>query len=152
MFSLYSLFKFLHIVGAIGWIGGTVTFGILNTRVAREKDQATIATLTNLMRVNGMAFIGPAAALTLLAGFAMLGVSGLGAPLWVIWGFIAIILSVAFGATLVRISANKVRELALKTEPNDSRLKAARQQLMIVNVINTLFLLSAVWAMVFKPV
>ena len=59
MIAVYSLFKFLHIVGAIGWIGGFVTFSIISARSAREKNPAVLATLEHLMRLNGMAIIGP---------------------------------------------------------------------------------------------
>ena len=90
MIMVYNLFKFLHIVGAIGWLGGFVTFSIISTRSAREKNPAVLATLEQLMRLNGMAVIGPASGLTLLAGIVMIVVSGMAISLWVIWGFAAI--------------------------------------------------------------
>jgi uncharacterized membrane protein len=151
MDTLYTLFKFLHIVGVIGWIGGVVAFSILSARVAREKDQAVLEALTDLMRLNGMVVIGPASGLTLIAGIVMLAVSGLGVPLWVIWGFAAIIVSVALGATLIRRANEEVRELAARAEPGQQRLSGLQQRLLALNIINVLLLLSAVWAMVFKP-
>ena len=51
MSAVYTLFKFLHIVGVIGWIGGLVTFSMLSARVARERDQAALAAITRLMRI-----------------------------------------------------------------------------------------------------
>ena len=66
MSVVYTLFKFLHIVGVIGWIGGVVTFTMLSARVARERDQAVLAAITRLMRINGMAVIGPSSGLTLI--------------------------------------------------------------------------------------
>ena len=151
MDTLYTLFKFLHIVGVIGWIGGVVTFSILSARVAREKDQAVLEALTGLMRLNGMLLIGPASGLTLIAGIVMIAVSGLGVPLWVIWGFAAMIVSVALGATLIRRANEEVRELAARAEPGEQRLSGLQQRLLTLNIINVLLLLSAVWAMVFKP-
>ncbi len=151
MDTVYNLFKFLHIVGAIGWIGGVVTFSILSARVAREKDQAVLEAMTGLMRFNGMVVIGPASGLTLIAGIVMIAVSGLGVPLWVIWGFAAIIVSVALGATLIRRANEEVREMAARAEPGEQRLSGLQQRLLTLNIINVLLLLSAVWAMVFKP-
>jgi uncharacterized membrane protein len=151
METIYTLFKFLHIVGVIGWIGGVVTFSILSARVAREKDQAVLEAMTGLMRFNGMAVIGPASGLTLIAGIVMLAVSGLGVPLWVIWGFAAMIVSVALGATLIRRANEEMREVAARAEPGEQRLSGLQQRLLMLNIINVLLLLSAVWAMVFKP-
>jgi uncharacterized membrane protein len=150
MAIIYTLFKFLHIVGAIGWIGGTITFSILGARVARARDQAVLGAITDLMRINGMTIIGPASGLTLIAGFVMVGVSGLGAPLWVIWGFAAIIVSVALGVVLIGRTSKELREAAA-AEPGGPRLSALQRRLAVLNSINVLVLLSAVWAMVFKP-
>jgi uncharacterized membrane protein len=151
METIYTLFKFLHIVGAIGWIGGVVTFNILSARAAREKDQTVLAAMTGLMRFNGMAVIGPASGLTLIAGIVMLAVSGLGVPLWVIWGFATMIVSVALGATLIRRANEEVREMAARADAGEQRLSGLQQRLLTLNIINVLVLLSAVWAMVFKP-
>jgi uncharacterized membrane protein len=150
MAIIYTLFKFLHIVGAIGWIGGTITFSILGARVARARDQAVLEAITDLMRINGMTIIGPASGLTLIAGFVMVGVAGLGAPLWVIWGFAAIIVSVALGVALIGRTSKELRETAA-AEPGGPRLSALQRRLTVLNSINVLVLLSAVWAMVFKP-
>ena len=41
MDTVYNLFKFLHIVGAIIWIGGVITASIYNARIARESKGAS---------------------------------------------------------------------------------------------------------------
>ncbi len=45
----------------------------------------------------------------------------------------------------------KLVELAASTKPGDPHLRTVQRRLAILNVINLLLLLSAVWAMVFKP-
>jgi uncharacterized membrane protein len=151
MVTVYMLFKFLHIVGAIGWLGGFLTFGIISTRSAREKDPAVLAAMEQLMRVNGMLVIGPASGLTLLTGIVMLAVSNLGAPLWVIWGLAAIVVSLALGIALIGPTNRRLRAAATAAAPDESRLNGLRRRLVMLNVINLLVLLSAVWAMVTKP-
>lgn len=149
--TLYTLFKFLHIVGVIGWIGGIVSFTLLNARIARESNEAVLTELTRLMRLNGMVVIGPSSGVALITGIAMITLFGFGTPLWVMWGFVVIVLSVALGATMIRRTAEQVREWAAATTHNDSRLTALQRQLTTLNLINLLLLLSAVWAMVAKP-
>jgi len=151
MDTLYTLFKFLHVIGAIIWIGGVTTTSILNARVAREQDGAVLAAMSRQSRFFGMAIIGPAAGLTLIAGIVMIAVSGLGVPLWVIWGFAAIIVSIGLGATLIRRAGEELSNMAATATPGDTRLSALQRRLAILNTINVLVLLSAVWAMVFKP-
>jgi hypothetical protein len=92
-----------------------------------------------------------AAGVTLLAGIVMIAVSGLGVPLWVIWGFAALLISMALGATLIRRDGDKLSEVAATAAPGDARLSALQQRLTTLNIINVIVLLSAVWAMVFKP-
>jgi len=151
MDAVYNLFKFLHIVAAIVWIGGVITAAIINALVAREKDRTALAAVARQSRVHGIVVLGPAAGVTLIAGIVMIAISGLGAPLWVIWGFAAIIVSMALGATLIRRAGEEVSEMAARVEPGDARLSALQQRLVMLNIINVLLLLSAVWVMVFKP-
>jgi uncharacterized membrane protein len=151
MDTVYNLFKFLHIVGATVWIGGVITAAIITARVAREKNQMALAAVARQTRFHGMAVIGPSVGLTLIAGIVMIAVSGLGVPLWVIWGFASMIVSMALGATLIRRAGEEVSELAATAESDDPRLRGLQQRLQTLNIINVLLLLSAVWAMVFKP-
>ena len=148
---VYTLFKFLHIVGAIVWLGGAFTVSIITARVARETDQTVLAAIARQTRFHGMAVLGPAAGLTLIAGIVMIAVSGLGVPLWVIWGFAAIIVSIGLGATLIRRAGEELSKIAATATPGDARLSALQGRLATLNAINVLVLLSAVWAMVFKP-
>ena len=151
MDTIYTLCKFLHIVGAIVWIGGVATTSIVNARIAREQDRALLAAMARQSRFFGAAILGPAAGVTLLAGILMIAVSGLGVPLWVIWGFVAIIVSIGLGATLIRRAGEELSSIAEAATPGDARLRALQQRLAMLNSINVIVLLSAVWAMVFKP-
>jgi uncharacterized membrane protein len=151
METIYDLFMFLHIVGAIVWIGGVVAVSIISARVAREQDPTALAAIASQGRFYGMAIIGPAVGLTLIAGIVMIAVAGLGVPLWVIWGFVAMIVSMALGGTLIRRATDELSQVAAAAQPSEQRLSAAQQRLTTLNTINVLVLLSAVWAMVFKP-
>ncbi len=54
MDTVYNLFKFLHIVSTIVWVGGVITVGILDALVAREKNQAVLAAMARQSRYHGM--------------------------------------------------------------------------------------------------
>src|SRR5690625_5894295 len=75
---IYFLFKFIHIAGAIIWIGSVFTLGILTHRVTKKEDHAGAAALAQQSELFGRAVIGPSAMLTLISGIVMVAVYGMG--------------------------------------------------------------------------
>jgi uncharacterized membrane protein len=152
MVDLYLLFKYVHVVAVIVWIGGVCTLTVINARLAREPDQAVVAALVRQSGFYGAAVIGPAAALTLIAGIATAASAGIPfSSLWISWGFTAILVSGLLGAVPIRLVTAQVGTLTALADPRDPRLTAARRWLTLLNALNLLVLLSAVWAMVAKP-
>jgi uncharacterized membrane protein len=104
MFALYSILKFVHVVSVIVWVGGVVTLSILNMRLARARSGEALAAFSSAGAFYGQAVAGPAAAITLLAGIATALSAGFQLnSAWIIWGFAAIVLSIALGATAIRV-------------------------------------------------
>lgn len=157
MLSTYTLFKFLHVVGAILWVGGISTLTVLYLQVTRVQDWPTIGALLRASAVTGRALVGPAAALTLVAGIATGATGGLDfGMLWLTWGFVGILASIALGATLIRRTTTAMdRIVADATSGNSTtekgQLRALQQRLTRLNLLNLLILLSTVGAMVLKP-
>lgn len=73
----YTLFKFLHVLGVIVWIGGVLAINVLSARIARERDVALLAPLSRQASFYGRAVLGPAAGTTLVAGIVMVVVGQL---------------------------------------------------------------------------
>ncbi len=70
MFSIYTLFKFIHVAAVIIWIGGVLALTVINARLAGEKEQVALLSLSRLSNFYGKVVIGPAAIITLIAGIA----------------------------------------------------------------------------------
>jgi uncharacterized membrane protein len=152
MFTLYALLKFVHVVSVIVWVGGVVTLTILNMRLARARSGEALAAFSSAAAFYGQAVAGPAAGITLLAGIATALSAGFQLNvLWIIWGFAAIVLSIALGATAIRVTTQRLNELASTLNAEPARVAALQGRLVTLNAINLLLLLSAVWAMVAKP-
>jgi hypothetical protein len=101
----------------------------------------------------GGAVLGPAAALTLIAGIVTAASAGFDmSALWIIWGFAGILASMALGATLIRRTMRRIGAMAETAAPGEARLLALQRRLAVLNGVNLLLLLSVVWAMIAKPV
>src|SRR5215212_5907613 len=150
--TLFSVLKFLHIVAAIVWVGGVITITLVNVRLASMRNTAAMAALANVGGFLGQRVFGPAAGLTLLAGIATALTAGFQMrSLWIIWGFAAILLSIVLNATLVRTTTNRLSALAATPNGDSVQQAALQNRLGMLNALNILLLLSAVWAMVGKP-
>lgn len=148
---MYDLFKFLHIVAVIVWIGGYVSTRLLGGFVLRHENRTVFAAVLRQARTLGGELVLPAAVFTLLSGIAMMAVTGWGVPLWIAWGFAAIVLSVALGVIAHRPLEAELLERSQSESTDDVPLAAIHRRLAVVSIVNVLLLLSAVWAMVFKP-
>jgi uncharacterized membrane protein len=150
--TMENLFKFLHILAVIVWVGGVLTVNVLQVLTGRGHDRAAQASLLRLSDVYGRAVIAPAAALTLVTGLVRVEQIDVGyGTFWVAWGIAAIILSLALGATLIRVTNAELRRVAADAPADDQRWATLRRRATTLFGINLLLLLSAVWAMEFKP-
>jgi hypothetical protein len=70
---------------------------------------------------------------------------------WVVWGIAAVIGSLAIGATLIRATNAELRRVAADAPADDPRWPTTQRRAVTLYGINLLLLLSAVWAMEFKP-
>jgi uncharacterized membrane protein len=150
----YNLLKFLHVASVIVWLGSVTTLTMLNARLVRESAAgAGQAMLARQSAFLGRAVVGPAAGLTLVAGVAAAVVGGLDmGALWLTWGFLGLIISMALGMTAIRRTTASL-ETALVGNPGavPAEVTTLRGRLTTLNLINLLVLVSVVAAMVFKP-
>jgi hypothetical protein len=119
--------------------------------MARMADRAGAAALERQGQFLGSHVFGPAAILTLLTGFATLGVGGLGFPFWAIWGLVAVVLSILLGAVFLTRTGEELGRVLAQGDDQAPRIAALRQRLVRLSYLNGLVLLSAVWVMIAKP-
>lgn len=152
MINVYSIFKFLHIVAVIVWLGSLFTTSVVTARVAREGNQSAMASLARQSEFLGRSVIGPAAALVLIAGVVMVIDGGIGfGTLWIAWGIGAVIVSMGLGGTAIRRSGQELGRLLASEGRDEGAVHSAQRRLRTLSVINMVVLLSTVWMMVVKP-
>src|SRR3954469_2758464 len=99
----YTLFKALHVVAAVTWVGGAHFAATLGARAARSGDGRRMAGFAAEMEVVGMRIFMPASLLLILSGVAMMINGSLDwGQLWVDYGLaiwvIAFVLGIGFFA------------------------------------------------------
>lgn len=148
---LYLLFKFLHILAASVWIGSGVTLSVLNAKLVPAGDRGALDAARQ-SRLVGARVMGPSAGLTLIAGIITAVVSGIGFPAWVLRGMVVAVLSAALGGTVLRRSSEGLIQLLAGKGPTDPGVAPLRRRLLTFSALVLLLQISAMWAMVFKPV
>lgn len=148
---VYTLFKFLHVAGAIVWVGGVITLTVLNARLAAGGDGAGQAAAARASDALGRIMVGPAALLTLVAGVTAAGIGGSMGALWTTYGFAGILVSMGLGSTVIRRTTTALQTALAEPAAAGANLAALRARLTGLNLFNVFVLLSVVAAMVFKP-
>jgi len=151
MQTTYFLLKFLHVTAASIWIGGIVATSFLNLRLARATDPKTLAVTTRQSGRVGAMLLLPSAAVTLAAGAGSMAISGIGFAVWIVWGIAAIALAVALGASVGRRSVVALIKRLELAPARDATIVSLQRRVALLNAALVAILLSAVWAMVFKP-
>jgi hypothetical protein len=71
--------------------------------------------------------------------------------LWVLWGLIVFFLFGTIGSTVIRGTANELRTLIASGNATAAELTPLLRRMATLSTINLSLLVTAVWAMVFKP-
>lgn len=148
---LYLLLKFLHVVFAMVWVGGIVMMTAFSFLLLRSSDRAFLASLTRYSGLVGARTTGPAAGLTILTGFAVAGVGRTGFPFWVLWGIATFVIAAIVGAVVFRRAGMAFGRLLAQPDADEVAVKAGQRRMAMQQLFMVALLLSAVWAMVFKP-
>ena len=145
MDSLYLLLKFVHVLAVIVWIGGVFTLAVLNARFARLGDPAAQAAMGRQSEEFGRTVVGPAMAVTLVAGLWMAGQFGIPFnSLWIVWGLVGFAGFIVIGVVAVSRIAAELGRLAQGAGPDDPRIAALGSRLGLLSAINLLLLASVV--------
>lgn len=148
---MYAVFKFVHIVTVMAWIGGLTGLAVLDLGLARAGGGQLFPAVARQRSLLSARVIGPASGVAFLAGFAVIGVHHTGFPLWVLWGIVAFLVSMVLSGVFLRRAAAQLIPQTEEDGGSDIEIAAARRRVAVLHAVNLLLLLSAVAVMVFKP-
>ncbi len=146
----YPLLLFLHVLAAMVWVGAAVVMTVVRVRAARGSGLEADGLVLQLNRLVKPTVARPAMMLTVVAGLSMVAMRR-HVDHWAGWG-----LGVSLGyvlLTLIFLSRfeRQLEGLRARPELDSARQSALRRRAAAVALLNVLLLVSAVWAMVYKP-
>ena len=106
----YALFKLVHVVGAVAWVGGGLTLTILAARAERSSDPIEMAMIARQAAFVGERVFAPIGLIVFLAGIAMVINLHWGWD-WIVIGLVGYVLHVLTGLLVLGPQAKRVGQL-----------------------------------------
>jgi uncharacterized membrane protein len=147
----YTILKFLHVFGAIAWIGGAIMVTIFAELIKRANEPGAMARFAHQVDWLATRYFIPTSLVVFGLGFWLIhkGQWGYG-HFWIIWAIVGFVVSFVLGAGYLGPQSGRVGKL-IEAEGPDSP-KVLKQIDLLVNVarIDILILASIVFMMVTK--
>ncbi len=151
----FSLFKWIHVSGAVFWVGGGLLLTVLGLKAEASDDPNEIVTLARWAAWVGEKLFAPAGLVVLAMGIAML-VHGNGSlvhwdKFWVIVGLVGYASTFVTGIAVLSPQAKKVAELSETKGPTAPETTAAIRRILRISRFDVAVLMVVVADMITKP-
>ena len=148
----YAFFKWVHVTGAVLWVGGGLTLTILALKAERSSEPAEMAMIARQAAFVGERVFAPVGLLVLLAGIGMVinfhwgwGTS------WVLIGLVGYAITFLTGLLLLGPQAKRIGQLIETVGAEAAETQAAIKRILLIARVDEGVLLLVVAAMVLKP-
>jgi uncharacterized membrane protein len=148
----YALFKLVHVVGAVVWVGGGLTLTILAMRAERSSDPGEMATIARQAAFAGERIFAPVGLLVFLMGIAMVINLHWGwGTTWIVIGLVGYAVTFLTGLLVLGPQAKRIGQLIETKGAEAAETQAAIQRILLLARIDMGVLLLVVADMVLKP-
>jgi uncharacterized membrane protein len=148
----YSLFKAIHVLFSVIWVGGGVTIMIHAIRAQNARDPEGIVTVAKQAAFMGEKVFAPVGLVTFLMGIAMMINTSWGwGHFWVIAGLIGYASTFTVGIAVLSPAAKKIDRSAEANGPTHPETLALIDRIMLIARFDVAVLLLVVLDMVTKP-
>jgi uncharacterized membrane protein len=147
--DIYSIFKFLHVICAIAWVGGGLT--LLANSILSARAKGEMETLKSLDTMNnlGKTWFIPASLATVVFGVIAAILSGSILQLWVLLGLAGFASTFLTGILFLEPTGRKIAEL-LSAGRTEEALEQGKRLMQIAKFDYTVMVV-VIADMVFKP-
>ena len=148
----YALFKAVHVLFAVIWVGGGVTIMIHAIRAQRARDPEGIVTVAKQAAFMGEKVFAPVGLVTFLLGIAMMINTCWGwGRFWVVAGLVGYATTFVVGIAVLSPAAKKIDASAEANGPTHPTTLALIDRIMLVARFDGALLMLVVIDMVTKP-
>jgi uncharacterized membrane protein len=148
----YSLFKAIHVVVAVYWVGGGLLLMTLGLRAERSSDPVEIVTVARQAAFVGEKIFAPGGLVVLVMGIAMMINTNWGwSHFWVIFGLLGYAATFAVGLGVLSPLAKQVAQSAEQNGPTHPQTIALIDRILLVGRFDVAVLLVVILDMVTKP-
>jgi uncharacterized membrane protein len=146
--SWYEFLLFVHVAGAIIWIGGAFVFQVYGMAELASRDTAAIARFAGNAGNIGTKLFTPTSLIVVLAGIGLMieGEWDWG-RLWVVFGIVAFMGSFLLGLLVIGPTAKQIAKVGPETEEGQRLIR----RVFAVLRVDLLFMFAIVFAMTVKP-
>ena len=150
--SLYGLLKLVHVFSVVVWIGGSAALGAVCWMLSGARERAALSGFLPRAQRYGMGTGAPASILVLLTGAAMIPLGKpQGAVLWIMWGYVGILVHFVFQIVVLRKRAMRLGQLIAMPNADETQIAAAGSAFWRATVIYLVLMASVIAVMVLKP-
>ena len=148
----YALFRVVHVVVAVFWVGGGMLLTILGLKAERADDPNEVVTLARWAAWVGERLFAPAGGIVLAMGVAMMINTDWGwGKFWVDAGLVGYAISMVIGMRVLSPQAKRIAALSESKGPTAPETLAAVSRLLFIARFDVAILLIVVADMVTKP-
>ena len=147
--DLYTIFKFLHVLTAIAWVGGGLTLLAAHIITTKVEGEAAAFKVLDVMNVLGKTWFVPTSFLTVIFGAITATFGGMWGDLWVIVGLLGFASTFFTGLLIIEPQGRRIG--AALAEARIEEAQAAGKKLMQVVRFDYTVMLVIIIDMVFKP-
>ncbi len=150
--SRYEIWKFLHVIAAMIWVGGSIVLIVLSARASATKDPSESGRIGQLALWVGTRIFAPVSALVLILGIVMV----LDGPwefsdAWIGLGLLGIILTAGIGNGILGPNGRKIGPAMMQRGPQDPVTQRLVKRQRVFSILNAVLLIAVVFDMVVKP-
>lgn len=150
--DLYELFKTIHVVAAVAWVGGVILSQVNAALAFSSGEQARILGFIRIQGWLGQRYFAPASGILILAGVAMVIESGWEfADLWIVIGIALWLSSSVIGAAFLGPRSERLTADIEQKGWDDPGVQALAKQVGLLARVDMVILLLVVIDMVVKP-
>jgi uncharacterized membrane protein len=147
--DLYSIFKFLHVLSAIAWVGGGLTLLALALFAEAQKDEATVMQVSAHSAFLATRWFIPTSLATLVFGIIATALIGLWGEAWVILGLLGFAATFLTGMLGIKPLSEKIARASAEGRMDDAR--AEGKKIMTISKFDYVLLIVVIADMVMKP-